>query len=104
MTFAEEKSGSRASSRGVSRAAPIHPRSKQLLRAYLRVRPADACDFLFRGRRRTAAQLSGGEINRRFRSTPEEFEMRQYLKRKCGRVISRDLLHPLGVALRLVLE
>ncbi|HEX8151557.1 MAG TPA: tyrosine-type recombinase/integrase [Thermoanaerobaculia bacterium] len=53
--------------RGVPGGYPLHPRSKQLLRVYLRIRPADACDYLFRGRRRTAAPLSGGEINRLFR-------------------------------------
>lgn len=53
--------------RGIPGGYPLHPRSKQLLRAYLPVRPADPCDYLFRGRRRTAAPLSGGEINRLFR-------------------------------------
>lgn len=52
--------------RGIPGAYPLHPRSKQLLRAYLGLRPADACDYLFRGRRRNAAPLSGGEINRLF--------------------------------------
>ena len=53
--------------RGIPGGYPLHPRSKQLLRAYLPVRPADPCDYLFRGRRRTATPLSGGEINRLFR-------------------------------------
>lgn len=52
--------------RGVPGGYPLHPRSKQLLRAYLPIRPADPCDYLFRGRRRTATPLSGGEINRLF--------------------------------------
>jgi len=53
--------------RGVSGGYPLHPRSKQLLRAYARARPPHACAYLFRGRRYSKAPLSGGEINRLFR-------------------------------------
>jgi site-specific recombinase XerD len=52
--------------RGVSGGYPLHPRSKQLLRGYLGIRPADGSSFLFRGRRRSGAPLSGGEVNRLF--------------------------------------
>ena len=80
--------------RGVPGGYPLHPRSKQLLRAYLPVRPADPCDYLFRGRRRTAAPLSGGEINRLFRqyaTTAQLPERRRHL---------HVLRHSIGVHLR----
>jgi len=49
---------------GLSNAYPLHPRSKLLLRRYLKQRRSDESPYLFRGRRRTQAPLSGGEINR----------------------------------------
>jgi integrase/recombinase XerD len=49
---------------GISNAYPLHPRSKVLLRSYLKQRRHDECTYLLRGRRRTPAPLSGGEINR----------------------------------------
>jgi integrase/recombinase XerD len=51
--------------RGVSGGYPLHPQSKQLLRAYLTSRP-DGGSHLFRTRRRSGAPISGGEINRLF--------------------------------------
>ncbi|HYK01056.1 MAG TPA: tyrosine-type recombinase/integrase [Thermoanaerobaculia bacterium] len=42
---------------------PLHPRSRQLLRAYLAVRPADRCPYLFRGKQRTRRPLSEEAIN-----------------------------------------
>lgn len=54
--------------RGVSGGYPLHPRSKQLLRAYLATRPSDGCSYLFRTRRRSDAPISGAEINRVFHS------------------------------------
>jgi integrase len=52
--------------RGVPGGYPLHPRSKQLLRVYLAVRPNDKCRYLFRTRRRSGAPISGSEINRLF--------------------------------------
>jgi integrase len=52
--------------RGVPGGYPLHPRSKQLLRVYLAVRPNDRCRYLFRTRRRSDAPISGSEINRLF--------------------------------------
>jgi type 1 fimbriae regulatory protein FimB len=49
---------------GVSNAYPLHPRSKVLLRSYLR-RRRDTSPYLFPGRR-AGNGLSGGEINRLF--------------------------------------
>lgn len=49
---------------GVSNAYPLHPRSKLLLRGYLR-RRRDASPYLFPGKSAGNA-LSGGEINRLF--------------------------------------
>jgi len=46
---------------------PLHPRSRQLLRAYLAVRPADRCPYLFRGKQRTTRPLSEEAINYLFR-------------------------------------
>src|ERR1700686_38179 len=51
---------------GVPAAYPLHPRSKPLLRRYLAERSPDASAYLLRGRRRAAAPLSGGEVNRLF--------------------------------------
>lgn len=51
---------------GVSNAYPLHPRSARLLRRYIALRRDDDSSYLFRGRRRTDAALSGGEINRLF--------------------------------------
>jgi site-specific recombinase XerD len=42
---------------------PLHPRSRQLLRAYLAVRPADRCNYLFRGKQRGRYRLSEEAIN-----------------------------------------
>jgi integrase len=42
---------------------PLHPRSRQLLRAYLAVRPPDRCPYLFRGKRRGGQPLSEETIN-----------------------------------------
>lgn len=53
---------------GVPGGYPLHPRSNQLLRTYLDIRPSDPCDYLIRSRRRNASPLSGGEINRLFAS------------------------------------
>ena len=52
--------------RGVSGGYPLHPRSKQLLREYIAVRPNDECRYLFRTRRRSGTPISGSEINRLF--------------------------------------
>jgi site-specific recombinase XerD len=52
--------------RGISGAYPLHPRSKHLIRLYLRVRPEDESLYLFRTRRRAAQPISGAEINRLF--------------------------------------
>jgi len=51
---------------GASNAYPLHPRSARLLRRYLALRRSDPSSYLFRGRRKTDAPLSGGEINRLF--------------------------------------
>jgi integrase len=37
---------------------PLHPRSRQLLRAYRAVRPPDRCPYLFRGKQRGRYSLS----------------------------------------------
>jgi integrase len=42
---------------------PLHRRSKQLLRAYLAVRPPDRCPYLFRGRQRGRYPLSEETIS-----------------------------------------
>lgn len=42
---------------------PLHARSRQLLRAYLAVRPADRCPYLFRGKQRGRYPLSEEAIN-----------------------------------------
>ena len=42
---------------------PLHPRSRQLLRAYLAVRPPDRCKYLFRGKQRGKYPLSEEAIN-----------------------------------------
>ena len=42
---------------------PLHRRTKQLLRAYLAVRPGDRCPYLFRGRRRSRYPLSEETIS-----------------------------------------
>jgi site-specific recombinase XerD len=52
--------------RGVSGGYPLHPRSKQLLRAYIATRSDGDSRYLFRTRRRSAGPISGGEINRIF--------------------------------------
>jgi integrase/recombinase XerD len=52
--------------RGVPGGYPLHPRSKQLLRAYLTARPDDGSRYLFRTRRRSGKPMSGAEINRVF--------------------------------------
>jgi len=52
--------------RGVPGGYPLHPRSKQLLRGYLAVRPNDGCPYLFRTRRQSGTPISGSEINRLF--------------------------------------
>jgi integrase len=46
---------------------PLHVRTKQLLRAYLAVRPPDRCPYLFRGKRRSRQPLSEETINYLFR-------------------------------------
>jgi site-specific recombinase XerD len=46
---------------------PLHPRTQQLLRAYLAVRPPDRCPYLFRGKRRGRHPLSEETINYLFR-------------------------------------
>ena len=52
--------------RGVPGSYPLHPRSKQLLRAYLSMRPDDGSRYLFRTRRHSRQPISGAEINRIF--------------------------------------
>jgi integrase len=42
---------------------PLHARSRQLLRAYLAVRPPDRCKYLFRGKQRSNYPLSEETIN-----------------------------------------
>lgn len=42
---------------------PLHRHSRKLLRAYLAVRPADHCPYLFRGKQRSRYPLSEEAIN-----------------------------------------
>lgn len=42
---------------------PLHRRTKQLLRAYLAIRPPDRCPYLFRGKQRGRYPLSEETIN-----------------------------------------
>jgi len=53
---------------GVSGAYPLHPESRELLRAYVAERREDDCPYLFRGKRRTTEPLSVEAIDRLFRT------------------------------------
>ena len=74
---------------------PLHGRSKRLLRAYVDVRPADPCAYLFRGRRRSANPLTEGTISHLFQlyaraaGIPAELRHPHALRHSCGTHLAR---------------
>lgn len=74
---------------------PLHERSKRLFRAYLQVRPADPCGYLFRGRRRGAEPLTEGTISHLFQlyaraaGIPPELRHPHALRHSCGTHLAR---------------
>jgi integrase len=72
---------------------PLHPRSRQLLRAYLAVRPPDRCPYLFRGKQRSRKPLSEEAINYLFQSYATAADLPQGLRHP------HVLRHSIGVHL-----
>jgi type 1 fimbriae regulatory protein FimB len=74
---------------------PLHRRSKRLLRAYLQVRPADPCPYLFRGRFRTEEPLTEGAISYLFQlyaeaaGIPLSLRHTHALRHSCGTHLAR---------------
>jgi integrase len=74
---------------------PLHRRSKQLLRAYLQVRPPDPCGYLFRGRLRGAEPLTAGTISHLFQlyarpaGIPANLRHPHAMRHSCGTHLAR---------------
>jgi site-specific recombinase XerD len=72
---------------------PLHPRSRQLLRAYLAVRPPDRCPYLFRGKQRSRRPLSEEAINYLFQRYAAAADLPQDLRH------AHVMRHSIGVHL-----
>ena len=72
---------------------PLHSRSRQLLRAYLAVRPADRCPYLFRGKQRGRYPLSEEAINYLFQRYATAADLPRELRH------AHVLRHSIGVHL-----